>query len=72
MAEVYTEPTPSAFGPRPTDPGTPLPLDGDGTTTSRPFWYLRASVTTLLPPSDKRLSLSTATLMPGRPIPCHA
>ena len=33
MAEVYTEPTPSAFGPRPTDPGTPLPLDGDGTTT---------------------------------------
>ena len=33
MAEVYTEPTPSAFGPRPTDPGTPVPLDGDGTTT---------------------------------------
>ena len=32
MAEVYTEPTPSAFGPRPTDPGTPVPLDGDGTT----------------------------------------
>ena len=33
MAEVYTEPTPSAFGPRPTDPGMPVPLDGDGTTT---------------------------------------
>ena len=33
MAEVYTEPTPSAFGPRPTNPGTPVPLDGDGTTT---------------------------------------
>ncbi len=33
MAEVYTEPTPSAFGPRPTDPSTPVPLDGDGTTT---------------------------------------
>ena len=31
MAEVYTEPTPSAFGPRPTAPGTPVPLDGDGT-----------------------------------------
>ncbi len=33
MAEVYTEPTPSAFGPRSTDPGMPVPLDGDGTTT---------------------------------------
>lgn len=29
MAEVYTEPTPSAYRPRPTDPGTPLPLDAD-------------------------------------------
>ena len=27
MTEVYTEPTPSAFGPKPLDPGTPLPLD---------------------------------------------
>lgn len=33
MAEVYTEPTPSAFGPRSTDPGMPVPLDGDGITT---------------------------------------
>lgn len=33
MAEVYTEPTPSAFGPRPTDPGTPVPLEGDGAAT---------------------------------------
>ena len=33
MAEVYTEPTPSAFGPRSTDPGMPAPLDGDGKTT---------------------------------------
>lgn len=32
MAEVYTEPTPSAFGARPTDPGTPVPLAADGTT----------------------------------------
>ena len=29
MAEVYTEPTPSAFGANPTDPGTPLPLSAD-------------------------------------------
>ena len=33
MAEAYTEPTPSAFGPRSTDPGMPVPLDGDGITT---------------------------------------
>ena len=33
MAEVYAEPTPSAFGPRSTDPGMPVPLDGDGVTT---------------------------------------
>ncbi len=33
MAEGYTEPTPSAFGPRSTDPGMPGPLDGDGITT---------------------------------------
>lgn len=33
MAEVYTEPTPSAFGPRPIDPGTPVPLEGDGAAT---------------------------------------
>lgn len=33
MAEVYTEPTPSAFGPRSTDPGMLVPLDGDGITT---------------------------------------
>ena len=29
MAEVYTEPTPSAFGANPADPGTPLPLSAD-------------------------------------------
>ena len=29
MAEVYTEPTPSAFGANPADPDTPLPLSAD-------------------------------------------
>lgn len=33
MAEVYTEPTPSAFGPQPADPGTPLPLGSDDRST---------------------------------------